>query len=176
MRFQVLVCLLSIALASAADYSLYTCMVTSRDYVVGAKLPPSGIFVRPHSGAWRHVGFNHPNITALDFDPQNPSDIYIAAGNGLTRATRDGKQWTILTGNDVTELRDLAVDRNASGTIYFAHSAGIRVTPDGGRTWPNATGARRRKNTESLRLDRTHTRRLLARRQGLLYFREASRD
>src|SRR6202022_3300788 len=100
MRWLLLVAMLPLPLVG--QYSLYTCMVTSRDYVVGAKLPPSGIFVRPHSGAWRHVGFNHPNITALDFDPQNPSDIYIAAGNGLTRATRDGKQWTILTGHDVT--------------------------------------------------------------------------
>ena len=28
----------------AGQLTLYTCMVNSKDYVVGAKLPPSGIF------------------------------------------------------------------------------------------------------------------------------------
>ena len=40
-----------------------------KGYVVGAKLPPSGIFVKSAGGEWRHVGFNHPSINALDFDP-----------------------------------------------------------------------------------------------------------
>lgn len=35
----------------AAQYTLYTCMVTSKGYVVGAKLPPSGLFLKPDSGA-----------------------------------------------------------------------------------------------------------------------------
>ncbi len=55
-------------LSAAAQYTLYTCMVTSKDYVVGAKLPPSGIFVKPENGPWRHAGYNHPFINALDYD------------------------------------------------------------------------------------------------------------
>src|ERR1035441_10896436 len=36
------------------QYTLYTCMGTSKDYVVGAKLPPSGIFLKSAAGEWRH--------------------------------------------------------------------------------------------------------------------------
>src|SRR5262245_15104221 len=88
----------------AAQYTLYTCMVTSKDYVVGAKLPPSGIFFKSRSGEWRHAGFNHPFIRALDYDPRDPGTVYVAAGNGLTRVSNGGERWKILTGNDVTEL------------------------------------------------------------------------
>ncbi|MGH7247521.1 MAG: WD40/YVTN/BNR-like repeat-containing protein, partial [Pseudomonadota bacterium] len=172
-----------------AQYRLYTCMVTSKGYVVGARLPASGIFVKPTSGAWEHVGYNHPDIAALDYDPRDPSTLYLAAGNGLIRATNFGRDWKIMTGNDVTELRDLAVDRNAPGTIYFAHTLGIQVTHDGGATWKDAgiglfppphltepgcgvslalrEGATApcgmgRRYTESIRVDRRHAGRLVA--------------
>src|ERR1035438_7644666 len=112
--------------------TLYTCMVTSKDYVVGAKLPPSGIFRRLPTGEWRHAGFNIPFLAALDFDPGDPATLYFAAGNGLLRVTGRGEHWKLLTGSDVTELSDVAVDRHAPGTIYFTHTAGIRVTHDAG--------------------------------------------
>src|SRR5215471_8738258 len=115
---------------AAGQYTLYTCMVTSKDYVVGARLPPSGIFVKPAAGEWRHAGYNHPFINALDFDPREPDTVYVAAGNGLLRLRDRGERWKILTGSDVTELLDVAVDRNAPSTVYFTHTAGIRVTHD----------------------------------------------
>jgi hypothetical protein len=99
------------AAASPGAYTLYTCMVTSKDYVVGAKLPPSGIFIKPSGGAWKHAGYNHPFIAAVDYDPRDPRVVYVAAGNGLLRVSDRGEHWKILTGNDVTELMDVAVDR-----------------------------------------------------------------
>src|SRR5204862_3487201 len=138
----------------AGQNTLYTCMVTSKDYVVGAKLPPSGIFVKPGEGAWRHVGYNHPFIKALDYDPRDPSTVYAAAGNGLLQVTGRGDRWKILTGSEVTELRDVAVDTNAPGTIYFSHTAGIQVSHDRGATWQDAGAGLRRKYTEALRVDR----------------------
>ena len=128
-------------------------MVTSKDYVVGAKLPPSGIFVKPENGPWRHAGYNHPFINALDFDPRDPGTLYVAAGNGLLRLTSHGDDWKILTGSEVTELQDVAVDRNAAGTIYFTHTAGIRVTHDGGVTWSDASAGLHRKFTQAIRVD-----------------------
>jgi len=148
------------AFPASAQYTLYTCMVTSKDYVVGAKLPPSGIFVKDDGGGWRHAGYNHPFITALDYDPADPGTLYIAAGNGLIRATRGGEQWKILTGSDVTELQDVALDRNAPGTIYFTHTAGIRVSHDRGATWSDATGNLHRKYSQAIRVD--------SRRRGVL--------
>ena len=145
-----------------AQYRLYTCMVTSKDYVVGAKLPPSGIFVKSGEGEWRHAGYNHPFLNALDYDPLDPSTVYVAAGNGLLRVTGNGERWKILTGSDVTELRDVAVDPNAPGTIYFSHTAGIQITHDRGATWLDAGAGLRRKYTEAIRVDRRRSGVLLA--------------
>jgi hypothetical protein len=161
---------LILALPLAAQYRLYTCMITSRGYVIGAPLPPSGIFQKPAGGAWEHVGFAHPFVSALDYDPRNPSTLYLAAGNGLIRAVDHGRSWKILTSYDVTELRDLAVDRNAPGTIYFAHTAGIRVSRDGGVTWHSADRGIRRKYTEALRVDRAHDGHLVAGTEDGLFY------
>jgi photosystem II stability/assembly factor-like uncharacterized protein len=155
-----LIALVMLAVPIAAEDTLYTCMVTSKGYVVGARLPPSGIFRKTPAGEWRHAGFNHPFVNALDFDPRDPSTLYVAAGNGLLRLTNQGENWKILTGSDVTELLDVAVDRNAPGDIYFAHTRGIRVTHDGGATWSDASAGLRRKYSLAIRVD--------TRRRGVL--------
>src|ERR1039457_4266526 len=105
-------------LALSAQYTLYTCGASSKDYVVGAKLPASGIFLKPAGGEWRHAGFNHPFITAFDFDPRDPSAcdseprhpsvVSAPAGTGLLRIFAGGERWKILTGSDSTELLDVA--------------------------------------------------------------------
>jgi hypothetical protein len=159
MRRLLLLALLA-ALPLAGQYTLYTCMVTSKGYVVGAPLPPSGIFVKQAGGVWHHAGFNHPFISALDYDPADPSTVYVAAGNGLIRARNHGEHWKILTGSDVTELLDVAVDRNAPGTVYFSFVDGIRVSHDSGATWQDATGDLHRKYTAAIRVD--------SRRSGVL--------
>jgi photosystem II stability/assembly factor-like uncharacterized protein len=137
---------------AAGQHTLYTCMVTSKDYVVGAKLPPSGIFLRPPGGTWKHAGYNHPFIAALDFDPRAPDTVYVAAGNGLLRVTSRGEKWKILTGHDVTELMDVSVDRQ-SGDIYFTHTRGIRVSRDRGATWTELAAGFRRKYSQAIRAD-----------------------
>src|SRR5258708_13667428 len=114
----------------AAQYTLYTCMAKTKNYVVGSPLLPSGIFLKPMNGEWRHAGHNHPFVFALDYADSDPTTVYVAAGNGLLRVKDHGERWKILTGSDVTELRDVAVDQNAPGPIYFGHSAGIAVTHD----------------------------------------------
>jgi photosystem II stability/assembly factor-like uncharacterized protein len=135
------------------QHTLYTCMVTSKDYVVGAKLPPSGIFVKPSGGAWKHVGYNHPFVSAVDYDARDPSVGYLAAGNGLIRVSDGGERWKILTGNDVTELMDVSVDRQ-SGDIYFTHTRGVRVSRDRGATWSELAAGFHRKYSQAVRADR----------------------
>jgi hypothetical protein len=154
--------LLLLALPLQAQFTLYTAMVTSKGYVVGAKLPPSGIFFKRSGGVWQHAGYNHPALAALDYDGAGPAALYLAAGNGAIRAPAAGEQWKILTGNDVTELRDIAIDRLAPGTIYFTHTAGIRVSRDAGVTWHAADQGIRRKFTESIAVDRTRSGHLVA--------------
>ena len=143
MRWLLLLAMLPLPVTG--QFTLYTCMVTSKEYVVGAKLPPSGIFLKAATGEWRHAGYNHPFINAMDFDPADPGTLYVAAGNGLIRVREHGEKWKILTGSDVTELQDVSVDRHAPGTVYFSHTAGIRVTHDGGATW---SGRERRAASE----------------------------
>ncbi|MCX6627009.1 MAG: hypothetical protein NTW28_05200 [Candidatus Solibacter sp.] len=135
------------------QYTLYTCMMTSKDYVVGAKLPPSGIFLKSATGEWRHAGYNHPFVNALDYDPSDPGTLYVAAGNGLIRARERGERWKILTGSEVTELLDVSVDRHDPGTIYFSHTVGIRVSRDRGATWQDAGAGLHRKYTPAIRVD-----------------------
>jgi hypothetical protein len=150
MRWLLLAALLP--LNAWGQYSLYACLRNTREYVVGAKLPPSGLFVKSE-GEWRHVGFNHPFVSAID-------GPFLAAGNGLIRATALG--WKILTGSDVTELMDVAVDPNAPGTIYFTHTRGIQVSHDLGATWTSASEGLHRKYTQAIRVDRTHAGVLIA--------------
>src|SRR5579872_261758 len=167
MRPILLFLLLSSVLS--AQYRLYTCMENSKDYVVGAKLPLSGVFVKSAASEWQHLGYNLPFVSALDYDTHDPSTLYLAAGNGLIRASDYGRVWKILTSFDVTELRDLAVDRNVPGAIYFAHTHGIRVTHDSGTTWHEISNGLKRKYTESIRVDRKHAGRLVAGMEDGLY-------
>ena len=139
-----------------ARYKLYACMAQAKNYVVGATLPPSGIFVKDGTGAWRHAGFNHPLINALDYDRTDPSTLYVAAGNGLLRATDNADHWKILTGSEVTELLDVAVDRNTPGAVYFSHPNGIRMSADRGATWRDAGAGPHRKYTAAIRVDSAH--------------------
>jgi photosystem II stability/assembly factor-like uncharacterized protein len=138
--------------------TLYACVTSTKEYVVGAKLPTSGLFFADISSHWHHAGFNHPFIFSLDYDPSDPSIVYLAAGNGLIRVA--GEKWKILTGSDVTELRDVAVDTD--GTIYFAHSNGIRTSRDGGATWQEIGATLHRKFTETIQVDRIHAHTIVA--------------
>ena len=131
----------------AAQYSLYTSMATTKGFVVGAKLLPSGVFKRTPAGEWRQVGFSHPFVFSLDYDPRDPARIYVAAGNGILRVDSGERSWTITTSQDITEARDVSVDRD--GAVYFGYSAGIRVSRDGG----HLAGTRGQSETEVHRND-----------------------
>jgi photosystem II stability/assembly factor-like uncharacterized protein len=150
-------------LPALAQHDLYTCMATTKEYVVGAKLNPSGLFIRTADGSWRHAGYNHPFMFAADY---GSGAVYLAAGNGLIQATERGTKWKIVTGSDVTELRDVSVHENI---IYFAHSHGIRVSRDRGEHWQELSGGLRRKYTEAIRADRTRPGVLLGGTEDGLY-------
>lgn len=146
MRWMALLAILPVT--ASAQFNLYACMTVTKEYVVGAKLPPSGLFVKGANG-WTHAGYNHPFLFSLDYDPADPSVVYLAAGNGLIRSSSSG--WKILTGSDVTELRDVFVDRADPATIYYAYSHGIRVSHDRGATWKEIGAPLHRKFTETIR-------------------------
>jgi photosystem II stability/assembly factor-like uncharacterized protein len=142
-----------------AQYTLYACLTSTKEYFVGAKLSPSGLFIKSQGGEWQHAGYNHPFLTGLDYDAET---LYASAGNALIRISDHGQKWKFMTGSDVTELRDVAVDRNSPGTIYFGYSHGIRVSHDRGATWQEIGAGLHRKFTEALRVDRRQAGVLLA--------------
>lgn len=145
-----------------AEHTVYVCAATTKEYTVGAKLPPSGVFRKTPAGDWEHVGFNHPFTNALAWDPRDASTLYLAAGNGLIRLADHGAHWRILTGSDVTELRDVALDPNQPQSVYFSHTAGIAGTHDGGNSWYDASGNLKRRYSEAIRVDRQHAGVLIA--------------
>jgi len=151
-------CLLFFVLAVplCAEHTLFACVMNAATYVVGAKLPLSGVFRKLPSGTWQHVGFNHPFTSALTYDPVDPATLYLAAGNGLIRLANRGEQWRILTGSDVTELRDVTTDPHVPGSLYFAHTRGIPRSSDSGKTWHDASGDLKRRYAETVRVDREH--------------------
>jgi photosystem II stability/assembly factor-like uncharacterized protein len=153
MRWLLLLAVVPVPLP--AQVTLYACMTVTREYVVGAKLSPSGLFREDADGRWQHAGFFHPYISSLDYDASDPSIVYLAAGNGLIRASEHGEKWRILTGGDVTELRDVSVGRD--GAIYFAHSHGIRMSRNRGATWEEIGARLHRKFTAAIRVDRGDT-------------------
>ena len=149
------------ARAASNGWRLWACMVNSRDWVVGAKLPASGLMVRASSG-WEQRGFNHPLVTGVDWDGRDPSTLYLSAGNGVIRASEEGRKWKILSDHRITELRDIAVDKEKAGTMYAGHTAGLAATRDGGATWENLTPDAKRPYVEAARIDRTAGARLVA--------------
>lgn len=148
--------------AAAGTHSLYVCGMTSKGYVVGAPLPPSGLFLRSSDAGWKPLGFNHPFIKAIDFDPRDPNILYIAAGNGCIRSADGGRSWRITTDWDMTELLDVSVDSHQPDHIYIGLPDGIGFSPDQGRTWTRRDTGIRRKFTQAIRVDRTQAGRVLA--------------
>ena len=113
---------------------------------------PIGTAERPDNGGG--VG----RINVIQFDPVDPSIIYVgAAGGGLWKTTNDGVVWTPLTDNiPVTGIADIAINPLNTNTIYIAtgdgygyeatwqndqdfwggvYSAGVLKSTDGGATW-----------------------------------------
>jgi photosystem II stability/assembly factor-like uncharacterized protein len=140
---------------NAADWTLYVTAATTKNYVVGAKLLPSGLFARKAAAEWQLLGHPNPFTFALDYDPRDPAVVYLAAGNGLIRVRRGNSTWKILTAEDITEVRDVSLD--ATGAIYFSHSAGVRVSRDKGATWQELGATLPRKYCDAIRADRGKT-------------------
>ena len=152
LRFLMLFAMAAMA-PLCAEWTLYTCMASSKGYVVGAKLKASGLARRTAAGKWEQMSHNHPFMFAVDSHPLDVDNLYVAAGNGLIRIPRrDNPFWKILTAEDVTELRDITID--PQGRIIFAHSAGIRLSGDRGKTWTEITSNLPHKFSEAIRADR----------------------
>lgn len=145
----------------AAEHRLYAGGHTSKGWVVGAKLKPSGLFLRAGED-WVRLGPLHPSILTLDYDPRDPRRIYMAAGNGCIGSEDGGRTWRILTSWDMTELQDVSVDRNQPDHVWIGLPDGVAVSRDRGANWTRVNLGVMRKYTQSVRVDRAQAGRVLA--------------
>ncbi len=159
------ICCLVAILPAFAQHRLFLGAHTSKGWVVGAKLQPSGLFARAPNG-WTLLGYPHPAIITLDYDPRDPHVLYIAAGNGCIRSADSGRTWTITTGWEVTETQDVSVDRNRPDHVWIGLPDGVAVTRDQGGTWSRVDLGVKRQYTQTVAVDRATAGRVLAGTEG----------
>ena len=136
---------------------LYTTLVRSRGYVVGAALAQSGLHLRSSDTTWAHVGWNHPQVFGIAVDPREPEVIFLAAGNGALRSLDGGASWRITTDWRVTEVLDVDIDPRRTTDVYIASSYGVWRTHDRGETWSRADSIVGGKYTAAVRVDRANS-------------------
>lgn len=154
--------------------TLYAGLIKNKGYVVGSPLAASGLQRFDGDTLWTHIGWNHPRIFGIAFDPTDAGVFYLAAGNGVLRSRDGGRSWRIVTGWEITEPQDVAVDPNAPAHVYLATPYGMWRSEDRGDTWIESnTGIPvPSQYTQAVTIDRTQAGRLFAATHGGLYASE----
>lgn len=166
---------LAVALAGpdAPRHDLYVCATLEDAFFIGSqKDGRSGLWRSRDRSTIDHVGPDHPRVDAVAANPRDPTELYLAAANGLIRVRPGAHAWRILTGWDMTELKDVAIPADDPGTLYVALPDGIGVSRDGGRTWSRGQEGILQPYTQVLALDRAHPGRLLAGTERGVYLSE----
>jgi len=95
----------------------------------------AGVLVSNDNGlTWASAG-KAPDfyLTGLAVDPRDPETLYVSTWKkGVFRTTDRGRTWTPL---GTRFSGPMAVDPQASSTLYFGTADGIAKTVDGGMTW-----------------------------------------
>ncbi len=144
-------------------HEMYICVSMTKGFVIGGVIQQiSGVYRSADRVSIEHVGFNHPRQDGIAWDPRDPGTFFTVGLNGVLRATDDGANWRIMTGWDMTEPKDIAIDPRAPDHIYIGLPDGIGVSRDAGRTWARMNKGIRRSYTQTIVVDRTRQGRLVA--------------
>ena len=137
--FLIVVMLPLFATALQAQHAptLYITVLETKGYVVGARNAASGVFRHDRDTTWTHLGWR--NIRANGIDATPDGTLFLAAGNGVFRSRDRGGFWRQLTGWEITEVQDLAVDVRAPEHVYIATAYGAYRSTDGGETWEKSS-------------------------------------
>jgi photosystem II stability/assembly factor-like uncharacterized protein len=143
-------------LLSAADFDFYACGSITKGWTPGVLQRSSGLLRQnpDHGQQWTTLGFEHPYINALAYDPRDLSIFYLASGNGLIKSRDRGEHWRVMTNGDMTEAQGVALDPYAPDHVFLALPDGIGYSPDGGATWTRRETGLKRKFTQVIRADR----------------------
>jgi len=127
----------------AQSPTVYACVLSTKNYVVGAKNAPSGLFVSHDVGkTWQHIGWKNIRCFGFAMDPKAVGKIfYLASGNGVLRTLNAGKHWRILTDWHETEIQEVLVNPKTPRKMVIGTPYGVFRSEDGGRNWkPSNSG------------------------------------
>ena len=135
--YLLMVLLSSTSTLRAQSPAVYACVLATKNYVVGAKNPPSGLFVSRDVGkTWQHLGWKNIRCFGFAMDPdQVGKTFYLASGNGVLRTMNAGKHWRILTDWHETEIQEVLVNPKTPRKLVAGTPYGIFLSEDGGRSW-----------------------------------------
>ena len=157
---------------SDGEAQLWAGLIKSKGYTVGSKLAASGLYRFESDSAWTHLGWNTPRIVGITYDPQRPSTLYLASGNGVLRTDDAGASWRLTTDWRITEVQDVSHDTDASGHVYLASAYGVWRTEDGGANWTESNEglvAPGNHYTQTIEADRTQSGRVLVGTENGVY-------
>ena len=167
----VLALLLATTLYAQDAPRLYLTVLETRGYIVGAANAPSGVFRFERDTVWTHLGW--PNIRANGIDAAPDGTLFLAAGNGVFRSIDRGESWRQLTGWEITEVQDVAVDRQAPENVYIATAYGVHRSRDGGATWEESSrGITRPPFVQAIEADVDRAGRVIVAGEGGLFLTE----
>jgi photosystem II stability/assembly factor-like uncharacterized protein len=122
----------------AQTSTLYTAVVSTKVFVVGASNLQTGLFYQSTDGetAWHHAGPVNIRAFGVAVGPASRGRVlYVAAGNGLHKSSDAGTTWRITTGWDITEVLWVFPDPVDSNIVFIATPYGVCKTTNGCRTW-----------------------------------------
>ena len=145
------------------EHALYMAVSMTRDFTIGRETHrENGVFVSRDREQLEHIGFNHPRVDALAFDPRDPQVFYKAALNGVLGTRDGGDSWRILTGWRQTEGKNIAVNPFNPDQVYAALPDGVGFSPDQGASWSYRDDGIQRKYIQVLRFDTSREGHILA--------------
>ena len=140
---------------------LYVSVLQTRNYVVGAKNAPTGLYRYDSDTSWTHLGWKNARNFGIAANPKNKDIIFLACGNGALRSIDGGKTWKITTDWQVTEVLDVTIDPFNIKQIYLATAYGVWRSTDLGESWHPSSEGLTTKFVQTIATDRRAKYRLL---------------
>ncbi len=163
----------------AQTSTVYTTVVATKLFVVGAANPPTGLFFQRVGGdtGWHHTGPSTVRaFHAAKFLPSRGRILYVAAGNGVHRSTDGGATWRVTTDWRITEVLQVVPDQQDSNRVFLASPYGVYRTTDGCATWQQINSGIGATFVSAVLIDRVDPRRLYCSTEDGVYRSEDGGD